>query len=62
MGEIVNLRRARKRKDREREASTAAENRALFGLTKAERTGIEAERKKAESDLDARKLDSADDA
>jgi hypothetical protein len=56
MGDIVNLRRARKRQDRRRDDANAAENRILHGMTKAERLLIEAERRKADRDLDARKL------
>ena len=37
MAEIVNLRRARKQKAREAAEETAAQNRAKFGRTKAER-------------------------
>ncbi|MGJ3264978.1 MAG: DUF4169 family protein [Salinarimonas sp.] len=36
--EIVNLRRARKAKAREKAADAAAENRVLFGRSKADRT------------------------
>ena len=60
MGDIVNLRRARKRQDRRRDGAKAAENRILPGVTKAERLRIEAERQKAERDLDARKVVSPD--
>jgi hypothetical protein len=60
MGDIVNLRRARKRQDRRRDGAKAAENRILHGVTKAERLRIEAERQKAERDLDARKVVSPD--
>jgi len=56
MGDIVNLRRARKRQDRRRDVAMAAENRILHGMTKAERLLIEAERQKADRDLDARKV------
>ncbi len=56
MGDIVNLRRARKRQDRRRDDAKAAENRILHGMTKAERLLIEAERQKADRDLDARKV------
>ena len=56
MGDIVNLRRARKRQDRRRDEAKAAENRILHGMTKAERLLIEAERQKADRDLDARKV------
>ena len=60
MGEIVNLRQARKRQDRRRKAEKAAGNRVLFGMTKADRLAIEAERKKGERDLDAHRLDRPD--
>ena len=43
MGEIVNLRTARKAKARAAAATTAAERRARFGRTKAERLGDAAE-------------------
>ena len=43
MGEIVNLRRARKAKVRAAAAGAAAEQRARFGRTKAERAGDAAE-------------------
>ena len=56
MGDIVNLRRARKRQDRRRDDVKAAENRILHSMTKAERLLIEAERQKADRDLDARKV------
>ncbi|MCD7060946.1 DUF4169 family protein [Pelagibacterium xiamenense] len=38
MAEIVNLRQARKRKARAEKDATAAQNRLMFGRTKAERT------------------------
>lgn len=37
MGTVINLRQARKRKQRADKAAQAAENRARFGRTKAER-------------------------
>ena len=49
MGEIINLRRAARRRDREAEAQAAAENRVRHGRTKAERADdarVEAERRK----------------
>jgi hypothetical protein len=52
MGDLVNLRRERKRQDRRRDEAKAAENRALFGMTKAQRLLLEAEREKAERQLD----------
>jgi Domain of unknown function (DUF4169) len=59
-GRVVNLRQARKRREREREAAAAAENRIVFGMTKAERRKVEAERAKAERVLDSHKLDHLD--
>jgi hypothetical protein len=60
MAEIVNLRRARKERERAREQAKAAGNRVLFGRAKAERLLTEAEREKARRDLDARRLDPPD--
>ena len=54
--EIVNLRRARKLKNRELKQAEAAENRAVFGRSKAEKRLIESERAIAEAHLDARRL------
>ena len=53
MAEIVNLRQARKQKARADKEARAAENRVLFGRTKAER-----ELSKAEHELASRRLDS----
>jgi hypothetical protein len=50
--EIVNLRKARKAKARAADEARAAENRALFGRSKAERKATEAEK-----DLTLRRLD-----
>ena len=50
--DIINLRRARKAKERQAAAKRAEENRAKFGRTKAERVATDAER-----DRDARHLD-----
>ena len=60
MGELVNLRRTRKRRARERELATAAENRAAFGMTKPERRKVEAEREKVERGLDSHRLSRPD--
>jgi hypothetical protein len=54
--EIINLRRARKLKKRERQQAEAAQNRAVFGRSKAEKRLIESERAQAEASLDARRL------
>ena len=56
MTEIVNLRRARKLKERERQQAEAAQNRAVFGRSKAEKRLTESERALAEAGLDAHRL------
>ena len=56
MAEIVNLRRARKLKGRERSQAEAAQNRAVFGRSKAEKRLTERERTLAEASLDGRRL------
>jgi hypothetical protein len=53
MGEIVNLRQARKRKARAAKEAEAVENRARFGMPKAER-----EKRAAEDELERRRLES----
>lgn len=53
MGEIVNLKLHRKRQARAAKDERAAENRAVFGRTKVEKTLTEAERLKAAKDLEA---------
>ena len=53
MSEIVNLRRARKQRERRREEAVAEQNRVLFGRSKAERRLIERERAMAEANLEA---------
>ena len=60
MSEVVNLRRARKRKAREGQQAAAAENRVLFGRSKAEKRLVESERALAEASLDARRLSRPD--
>ena len=60
MSEIVNLRGARKQKERERKQAEAAERRALFGRSKAEKRLTESERALAEASLDAHRLERPD--
>ena len=61
MGEIVNLRRARKRDARLREEAAAAANRAAFGALKAAKRQARAERELAARRLDGHRLaDSGD--
>ncbi len=54
MGEIVNLRKARKAKRQAEDSARAATNRALFGRTLSER-----ERDRLEQEQARRKLDGA---
>jgi hypothetical protein len=56
LAEIVNLRRARKLKEREREQAEAAQSRAVFGRSKAEKRLIESERAVTVANLDVRRL------
>ena len=56
MAEIVNLRRARKDRARAAKDVRAADNRAQFGRSKAEKRAAGAERGRAETDLDGKKL------
>lgn len=50
--DIINLRRARKTKTRRIREQQAAENRALYGRSKAERARDKTERCKSEGQLD----------
>lgn len=61
MAEIVNLRRARKAKARAEKDKDAEANRALHGTPKRERDLTKLRAEKATRDLDARKLDPAED-
>jgi len=56
MGDVVNLRRARKRRERAREEAEAAANRLAFGMKKSERRRIASETEKAERELEAHGL------
>ncbi|MCA0304131.1 MAG: DUF4169 family protein [Proteobacteria bacterium] len=58
MAEIVNLRRARKDKERRTRESEADANRRRFGRTKAEKAQDKAEATRATRDIDGKKLDS----
>lgn len=57
MGEIINLNRFRKQRTRAEEEKQAEENRVAFGRTKAERTATAKTTRKAQADLDNKKLD-----
>ncbi|MBV8662415.1 MAG: DUF4169 family protein [Hyphomicrobiales bacterium] len=56
MGEIVNLRRARKGKERQRKEAEAAANRVAFGVTKAAKEQTRAQTDLAERRLEAHRL------
>jgi hypothetical protein len=56
MGEIINLRRARKEKARNARADRAAENRVLHGTPKEVRDLTKARSEKADKGLEAHRL------
>jgi hypothetical protein len=58
MGEIVNLRQARKRRKRDDDAATAEANRRKHGRTLAERKVQQAEETARDAHLDAHRLTS----
>lgn len=57
MGDLVNLKLARKRKARVQARDQAAENRALHGRTKATRKTLDIEKAAASLKLDGHKRD-----
>jgi hypothetical protein len=57
MAEIVNLRRARKSKQRDARDKTADANRRLFGRTRAEKEAEAARRALADKAIDGHKRD-----
>ena len=57
MSEVVNLNKARKVRARAEAKATAAQNRARFGRTGADRALEAARREKAEQTLDGAKLE-----
>ncbi|HTJ62252.1 MAG TPA: DUF4169 family protein [Alphaproteobacteria bacterium] len=57
MGDIVNLRQARKRAARAEQEKQAAANRAKFGMTKAERAAITHDEERIRKSLDGAKKD-----
>lgn len=57
MVEPINLNKFRKAKARAEKEQRAAENRAKFGRTKAEKAADEARDKKLKQDVDSAKLD-----
>lgn len=56
MAEIVNLRQARKHREREAEAKRAQENRTRFGLTRAQKAKAGSERERILASLDGARL------
>jgi Domain of unknown function (DUF4169) len=60
MGDVVNLKRVKKRNEREQSARQADANRARFGRTKAERAGDEHHNDRASDLLDQHKIDDGD--
>jgi hypothetical protein len=60
MGEIVNLRRARKESERRRAEREAAANRLMHGRSKAERELARKRDAKAGRDLDRHRIETGD--
>jgi len=61
VGEVVNLRLARKRRDRAEQADQAAANRIVHGRTKAEKLAAKSERKRSDTMLDGHRRDTTPD-
>lgn len=57
MTTVVNLNRVRKQRQRADALRRAAENRVAFGRRKDERQTMERERRRADRDLDGKRLD-----
>lgn len=57
MGDVINLRQARKARDRREKEAASGENRAKFGRAKAEKALEAASRARAERELDGHRLD-----
>ena len=60
MADVINLKRFKKRNEREQSAKQADANRARFGRTKAERAHDEHRKDRAGDLLDQHKLDDGD--
>jgi hypothetical protein len=58
MGEIVNLKRARKQRVRSEEEAQAAANRAKFGRSKPQRAAAKQEDGRAKKALDGKQIES----
>ena len=57
MASVVNLNRFRKAKRRAEDERLAAENRATFGRTKAERQKADIERERRDRELDSKRIE-----
>lgn len=57
MGDVVNLNRFRKMRDRTEREKVAEENRVRFGRTKAEKLRDRQERERRTSELDGKKVE-----
>jgi hypothetical protein len=57
MADVINLRRARKAKDRDAREREAAEKRRRFGLTRAEKEAEAARRERAKRIIDGHRRD-----
>lgn len=57
MGDVVNLRLARKRRRRAEQQAAADENRVIHGRTKAEKRIARDEQRRADQALDGHRLD-----
>ena len=60
MGDVLNLRLARKNRDRQRDADNAAARRLVHGRSKAERKLEGAQRDKSASNLDGHRIGSGE--
>lgn len=60
MGDVVNLKRFKKRSEREQSAKQADANRARFGRTRSDRARDEQRKDRAEVLLDQHKIDGGD--
>jgi Domain of unknown function (DUF4169) len=60
VGDVVNLKRFKKRSEREQSAKQAEANRARFGRTKSERAGDQQRAKRARDLLDQHRTDGED--
>ncbi|WJR76948.1 DUF4169 family protein [Bradyrhizobium sp. NP1] len=60
MGELINMKRFKKRSEREQAARQADANRARFGQSKAERAGEASRSKRASKLLDQHRIEGED--